>query len=322
MTKEGAGPLNPAHLVSTMFTLIPIPIAVVDHRGNVVIANSCFNDTFAGVSNINALPQHEVEVPGSGTFQLQSLPLNDQGFRLLYASDISSEVQLRRQARHLEKMAAVGRVVTDVVQELTGPLGDIAACASLSRGRTDVDPEEASRAFAQVERARAVIQSLLVLAGAAAPTSGEIDVNAIVRSTLERHAAGASVRNCEVFLDLDEHLPRTHGDASQIEQVVEALILRAEHAEFASRRGRIIQVQTRFSDGAIQLHVTDNGLTIGDVDVRDGLGLNVCAEIVRDHGGELYAWRKQGSGSTLTMELPVVTGHSTGWSGGRDQTRF
>ena len=323
MTKDGAGPLNPAQLVSTMFTLIPVPIAVVDHRGNVVLANSCFNDVFNGITSIAAMP-HEVEVPGAGTFQVVSVPLNDVGFRIVYAADVSSEVQLRRQVRHLEKMAAVGRVVTDVAQELSVPLADIARCVSLT-SCSDLDREArelAHRAFASAERAGAVIQSLLVLAGAKTQTLTEIDVNALVRSTLERHASGAVIRNCDVFLDLDESLPRAHGDHTQIEQVVEALLLRAEAADPHPRRRRVVQVQTRLEDGNIQLHVTDNSAAGEGFELhREGIGLNVCAEIVRDHGGELYAWRKQGSGSTLTMELPVATGHSSGRPGGKDQTR-
>jgi signal transduction histidine kinase len=307
-----------------MFTLIPVPIAVVDHRGTVVIANSCFNEVFAGVSSITSIPEHEVEVPGVGTFQLQTVPLNDLGFRIVYGSDVSSELQLRRQVRHLEKMAAVGRVVTDVAQELCGPLADIAGCASRLRSAEDLPPatrEVAERALARTERAGAVIQSLLVLAGAGTRKSTEIDVNALVRSTLERHAGGTEIRNCDVFLDLDEHLPRAHGDSSQIEQVVESLLLRAEGTVSVPRKRRVIQVQTRFADGSIQLHITDNGSSEDGFELQNGIGLNVCAEIVRDHGGELYAWRKNGTGSTLTMELPVVTGHSTGRTGGRDQRR-
>ena len=74
----------------------------------------------------------------------------------------------------------------------------------------------------------------------------------------------------------------------------------------------------------VRLEVTDsgNGIQRQDMDrifdpfftTKDkttssggiGLGLNTCAEIVKDHRGELYAWSTHGSGSTFTMELPVA----------------
>jgi CheY-like chemotaxis protein len=43
-----------------------------------------------------------------------------------------------------------------------------------------------------------------------------------------------------------------------------------------------------------------------------GVGLNICSQIVKDHGGELYAWSAYGHGTTLTMELPVYVQDKAG----------
>ena len=65
MTKDGTAlAIDSAHLISSLFALIPIPVAVADERGCVVLANSCFGETFQGITNISTLPHHEVEVPG------------------------------------------------------------------------------------------------------------------------------------------------------------------------------------------------------------------------------------------------------------------
>src|SRR6185295_13377271 len=68
-------------------------------------------------------------------------------------------------------------------------------------------------------------------------------------------------------------------------------------------------IRSCFRTGRIQLHVCDNGYGRDASRVFEsndtGVGLNICAEIVKDHGGELYAWSSYGGGSTLTLELPL-----------------
>ena len=63
-------------------------------------------------------PSVKSKVPGRGTFQVQTLPLTDQGYQSSFATDVTDQTHLRSQAGRLEKMAAVGRVVTGVVNEL------------------------------------------------------------------------------------------------------------------------------------------------------------------------------------------------------------
>jgi hypothetical protein len=44
---DGATPtVNSAELIATLFAFIPIPVAVADEGGNIVIANSSFKEIF------------------------------------------------------------------------------------------------------------------------------------------------------------------------------------------------------------------------------------------------------------------------------------
>jgi len=132
MSRDGATlTLDPAQLVSMMFALLPVPVAITDGRGRVVLCNSCFTDVFQGIPSMSTEPQREIEVPGRGTFQVQTLPLTDQGYKIVFATDVSDQTNLRKRAAGLEKMAAIGRVVTEVANELEAPLADIASYAFL-----------------------------------------------------------------------------------------------------------------------------------------------------------------------------------------------
>lgn len=313
MTTDGTVlALDSAQLISSMIALLPVPVAIMDDRGRVVLSNSSFSETFQGMANLSTEIQREVEVIGRGTFQLQTLPLNEQGFKLVFATDVNEQVQLRKQITHLEKMAAVGRVLTGVAHELGTPLADIASYAILVE-RSNLTPEVrhmVGNMLTKAERATCLVQNLLTLAGITAPKRVSIDLNAIVQETVERRGRRQRTGQFDVTLDLDSNLPKAVGDPAQIEQVVLGLLLNAEDsiADVQNRPGSI-QIRTCVRTGRIQLHVCDNGYGRDATRIfeasENGVGLNICAEIVKDHGGELYAWSSYGSGSTLTLELPV-----------------
>src|SRR5215831_825781 len=117
MTKDGAGSDDVPSLISSLFALIPIPVAIVMNDGRVVLSNSAFSDLFPGTENIQSLRHHELELPGHGVYELESVPLNDQ-MKIVYASEVTNEVQLRRQLVHLERMAAIKKLVSGVAHEL------------------------------------------------------------------------------------------------------------------------------------------------------------------------------------------------------------
>ncbi len=104
MTKEGAQlSVDSAQLVTTLFALLPLPVAIVDDRDGIVIANSYFNELFPESRSLCGARLHEIVVPGRGTFDLEVLPLNDRGFKIVYGVDVSREVSLRRQLTQLER---------------------------------------------------------------------------------------------------------------------------------------------------------------------------------------------------------------------------
>src|SRR5439155_24746642 len=126
MTTEGAGlGVASSQLLASLFALIPVPIAVADRDGRIILSNSAFGDLFHGVENIQSIPRHELEIPGRGIYELDTVPLNEQSMQIVYACDIANQVQLRRQLVHAEKMAAIGRLVSRVAHEQNNPLAGI-----------------------------------------------------------------------------------------------------------------------------------------------------------------------------------------------------
>jgi signal transduction histidine kinase/ActR/RegA family two-component response regulator len=324
MTREGTGlATDPTQLISSLFALIPVPVAIVDDGGRVVLSNSSFADLFQGIQNIQAIPHHELELPGRGTYELETVPLNDQGLKIVYASEITNEVQLRRQVVHLEKMAAIGRLVSGVAHELNNPLAGILGYSQLV-SRCDLEPSTRRMVeviLTQAERAGKIVQNFLSLAAKTEPKRIGFNLNDVIRNVVQLREYQEHVDNIVVTTDLSPDLPYGWGDPHQMEQVILNLIVNAEDAiADAHRRPGAIHVKTAVEAGHIQVTVTDNGSGIHARDMArifdpffttkekqrgTGLGLSICAEIVKDHGGELYAWSTYGSGSTFTLELPI-----------------
>lgn len=315
MTRDGGVlTLDPAQLVSMMFALLPVPVAITDERGRVVLCNSCFTDVFQGIPSVSVEPQYEMEVSGRGTYQVQTLPLTDQGYKIVFATDVSDQIQLRAKVGRLEKMAAIGRVVTGVVNELEAPLADIASYALLVE-RSNLTPEArqmVGTVLTKAERAAHLVQSLTTLAGVAAARTTLFDLNRIVKNVVELRRRRQSAADFEITLDLDPDLPEILGDPSQIEQVVLTLLINAEDCVIAAPYPPgTIHVRSGVDGNRVKLHVSDSGFARDAARVfesnESGVGLNICAEIAKDHGGDLYTWSSYDDGATLTLELPVST---------------
>ena len=327
MSKDGTTlAVEPASLVGSLFALLPIPVAIIDSQGQIVMSNSTFNDFFPNTSNVNRIPRHEVPVNGTSTFDFEAVPLTDQGLSIFIGRETTNEAQLRQQLVHMEKMSAIGRLVSGVAHELNNPLAGIVGYAQLL-GRAELDPSAARMVDVlrkQAERAGRIVQNFLSLATKTEPDKRSFDLNGVIENVLLLREYDHSVADIIISQELAVGLPKAFGDPGQVEQVVLNLIVNAEDA-VQSAEGRVgeIQVRTHVLNERIRLEVCDNGSGIHSHDMSrifepfyttkgnpnggggTGLGLNICAEIVKDHGGEPYAWSNYGTGSTFTLEMPV-----------------
>jgi hypothetical protein len=140
-----------------------------------------------------------------------------------------------------------------------------------------------------------------------------IDLNEILRRAVHLCEGRRNRTDIAFTFDLAENLPSVCIDRHEIEQILSALIVNAEAAvvENHGRPGKI-HIKTAIQGKRVQITVMDNGRGIhwremarlfGDQS-RD-VALTNCAETVKDHGGELYAWSSYGNGSAFTLELPV-----------------
>jgi signal transduction histidine kinase len=231
----------------------------------------------------------------------------------------------REELAHLSRVAVLAELSGSLSHELSQPLTAILANAQAALLFLDRSPPEVGEVRESLreivendKRAHEVIQRLRAMLRKERTEKTALDINEVVRDALRLARTDLSHRHVESRLALAPDLPAVHGDRVQLQQVLLNLILNAVEAMGGS--GGLLRIGTRCVDRRdIDVVVTDNGRGIAKADLGRifspfvttktdgmGLGLAVCASIVRSHGGAMWAENNSDHGAAVTFRLPVA----------------
>ena len=159
-----------------------------------------------------------------------------------------------------------------------------------------------------------------------------VQLNAVLRRTLQLRAYDFHSHGVEVVERFDESLPEIVGDSHQLQQVFLNILNNAYDAVRETGRAPRIDVTTSRTESAVEVSFRDNGIGIAfpdrifdpffttkEVGKGTGLGLSICYGIVHEHGGEILCHNNQDSeGATFVVRLPLSqSGSSDTVSGGQ-----
>jgi signal transduction histidine kinase len=170
----------------------------------------------------------------------------------------------------------------------------------------------------QTFRASEIVNSLLNFSRTSPVEFVDVDVNRIVRETLNLIDHQLRTASVEVKLNLEASLPPVSGNAGKLQQVFLNLFLNARDAMSS---GGVLAVRTWSDDGVARIDVADNGEGIASENLEriydpffttkgarkgTGLGLSVTYGIVREHGGSIEVESQPGMGTRFHLELPLA----------------
>jgi PAS domain S-box-containing protein len=242
--------------------------------------------------------------------------------------DAETEAELqRRELAHLMRVSVLGELSGAIAHELNQPLTAIlsnAQAALLILAQTSPDLAEVKDALDEIEkedsRAGEVIHRLRGLLRKDQSRFEPVDFNDLIGSALKLLRYELIGRKIKVTANLADHLPPTHGDPVQLQQVVLNLVMNAMDAMSAMPQSRRdITVSTRVIESdQIEVVVADRGRGIRPEDrIRVfkpffttkehglGLGLSICLSIVKSHGGELDIVNNDDGGARARLILPT-----------------
>jgi two-component system NtrC family sensor kinase len=156
------------------------------------------------------------------------------------------------------------------------------------------------------ERARRIARNLLLFARGSEGERTRVNLNEIVKRTVEMRGHELRLENISVELELDEQLAEAIADAAQVQQVLLNLVLNAKQAVLQAKESGHIWIRTRsISPGRIAIEVADDGpgvppevvlrifdpfFTTKPAGVGTGLGRSIVYGIVHQHGAQ-FLWR-------------------------------
>jgi two-component system NtrC family sensor kinase len=174
-------------------------------------------------------------------------------------------------------------------------------------------------------RVAGIVQRLLTFARQRKPQRAAVDMNEVIRSTLELRAYAMRTGSIRVTTLLDPALPRTVADGQQMQQVLLNLIVNAELAMGAAHGSGELRVVSEKQGGNLHILVQDDGpgvpreirdrifdpfFTTRELGQGTGLGLSICHGIVSEHGGRIWVESDGAHGSEFHLLIPIVAGDS------------
>lgn len=228
--------------------------------------------------------------------------------------------------QHMTRVSLLGQLSASIAHQLNQPLASILANAQAAQAMLRREPLDVAELRAIVDDivtadrgAADVIRRLGALFRRGEPSLAPLDLNEVVRDTLEIVRASLQTRHVAVQLALAPDLPLLDVDRVQLQQLLLNLLANAADAmDPLPPAERRLTVETALDAGMIRLCVADRGPGV-DADAMTklfepfwstkaagmGIGLAVCRSIAAAHGGTLDVANAPDGGAVFCARLPA-----------------
>ncbi len=233
--------------------------------------------------------------------------------------DLTDWRQLQEELRLKDRMAAVGELAAGIAHEIGNPLAAISGSVQMLAGSYEGQPAQSKLldiTLKESQRLDRTIRSFLKFARPKDRASVSFDVAELLTENLKllRHSAEVGEHH-SLKLELNPSSVALEADPDQISQIFWNL---ARNALRAMPDGGTLTIVGRPRGDSYRIAFSDTGRGMDDeerarlfqpfqsfFDGGTGIGMAIVYRIVEEHGGRLTVDSEPGSGSTITVELPM-----------------
>ena len=302
---------------------VPLPALRVDAQGRVVAANRLAAKLFdrAPAALLTRLAAELRRDDPHGAPAAAAVPLADGALLLFHEGALVKGLQ--QQVYHLSRLASAGRLVAVVVHEINNALSGILGYAQflLAQPLPPDAHRDLERVHEEALRTARVAQNLLRFSRGGRGDRAILRPDDLVARCAELKQRDFALRSIKLEVDVAADLPPIEGDEALLSQVLINLLTNAQQGISAVRDRGHVSIRARSTRRRVIIEVTDDGPGI-PAHLRErvfepfftsrhdgsgtGLGLTLCREILRDHGGEIRIARRGPPGATLRASLPAA----------------
>jgi len=237
---------------------------------------------------------------------------------------LDMERTLRRTQEQLlqsEKLAAMGRLTSQIAHELNNPLYGIMNTLELLK--TEVSPQSKRRkvlemALSETVRLSELLRKMLSFSKPDQEEKQAVDLNTVLDEILLLHEKQLQENDIKIKTFFAAELPPIMASKNQLRQVFLNLVANARDA---MPTGGTLSVKTAADPEHVRIEFTDTGIGIKEEHLKKifdsffttkdsvkgvGLGLSVCYGFIKDHGGDIQVESQVDSGTTFTITLPIL----------------
>jgi two-component system NtrC family sensor kinase len=229
--------------------------------------------------------------------------------------------QTQEQLLQSEKLAAMGRLTSQIAHELNNPLYGIMNTLELLK--TEISPESKRRkvlemALSETVRLSELLRKMLSFSKPDQEEKQPVDINTVLDEILLLHEKQLQENDIKIKTNFAQSLPKIRASKNQLRQVFLNLV---SNARDAMPKGGTLSVETSSGDENIEIKIADTGVGIKDEHINKifdsffttkdsvkgvGLGLSVCYGFIKDHGGDVQVQSQIGTGTTFEITFPIL----------------
>ena len=238
---------------------------------------------------------------------------------------LKTERELSAARQHLlqsEKLAAMGRLTSQIAHELNNPLFGIMNTLELMK--TEISPTNKRRklldmSLSEIMRLADMLKKMLSFSRPDQEARVALDITTVLDELLLLYEKRFRENSIKLKLNLMENPGKIFASKDQLRQVFINLF---SNAMYAMPDGGILNISTAVTSDMLKIVIEDTGTGIKPAHIGKifdsffstktqsvhgvGLGLSVCYGFIQDHGGDINVSSREGEWTRFVISLPLM----------------